>query len=231
MFISIAIFAILISLAQISVLSADSEDFDGFGGGEFGGGGAGGDFITDIADGDADYLTDTSKWSNSVVNLKQKILGTGFFSAIDSFLKKINPVFSVLFGDNYSLSFFFFFVLILWFWFFKQFRKFLGLIGIFLKWVLMLISFALTVGVAQLGLFRGLSNLFVKIIFVPNKPWLGIVFFILILFILNFISRLGKMIEKKLEKSRGELEKEKEKINRKTLGTITDSASKMFKKD
>jgi ABC-type multidrug transport system fused ATPase/permease subunit len=187
------------------------------------------DLTTDIANGDADYITDSSKWSNLTQNWKQGILSTGIFSGIDSFFKKINPVFSVLFGDPYSLSFFFFFVVILWFWFFKQFRKLFGLIGIFSKWVLMLISFAITVGVAQLGLFRGLSNLFVKIIFIPNKPWLGIIFFILILFILTFISRLGKTIEKKMEKSRGELEKEKEKINRKTLEKVTDSASKMFK--
>jgi ABC-type multidrug transport system fused ATPase/permease subunit len=100
---------------------------------------------------------------------------------------------------------------------------------LFSKWVVLLIGFALTIIIAQLGLFRGLSNLFVKIIFIPNKPWLGIVFFFLIIFILSFISRLGKMIEKKLKKSRENLEKEKEKINRKTLETITDSSKKMFK--
>lgn len=222
------IFIILVSLAHISILSADSDDFGGFGGGEFGGGGAGGDFITDIADGDADYLTDSSQWSNSVINFKQKILSTGVFSGIDSFFKKINPLFLVLFGDFYSLSFFFFFVLVLWFWFFAQFKK-LFRMTLFSKWVALLIGFALTVGVAQLGLFRGLSNLFVKIIFVPNKPWLGIVFFFLIIFLLIFISRIGKMIEKKLEKSREGLEKEKEKINRKTLEKVTDSAKKMFK--
>jgi hypothetical protein len=222
----ILIFGILIFL--IPFISAETDDFGGFGGGEFGGGGAGGDFITDIADGDADYLTDSSQWSNSVVNFKQKLLNTVFFSAIDSFLKKINPLFLVLFGDSYSFSFFFFFVVMLWFWFFAQFKKLLRM-TIFSKWVALLIGFALTVGVAQLGLFRGFSNLFVKIIFVPNKPWLGIVFFFLIIFILTFISRLGKTIEKKLEKSREGLEKEKEKINRKTLGTVTDSASKMFK--
>ncbi|HPD81498.1 MAG TPA: hypothetical protein PK357_00160 [Candidatus Pacearchaeota archaeon] len=202
------VFFIWIFLAQISILSAD--------------------LTTDIANGDADYLTDSSKWSNLTQNWKQGILSTGVFSGIDSFFKKLNPFFSVIFGDPYSLSFFFFFVLVLWFWFFAQFRKLLGM-TLFSKWVVLL--FALTIMVAQLGLFRGLSSLFVRIIFIPNKPWLGIVFFFLIIFILSFISRLGKMIEKKLKKSREDLEKEKEKINRKTLSTITDSASKMFLRD
>lgn len=211
LFILTAIFVIGIFLIKIPLLCAD--------------------LTTDIAGGDADYLTDSSKWSNLTLSWKQSILNTGVFSGIDSFLKSINPFFSVLFGDPYSLSFFFFFVVILWFWFFSQFRKVFGLMGLFSKWISLIIGFALTVGVAQLGLFGGLSKLFVKLIFVPNKPWGGIVFFFLIIFILGFISRLGKMIEKKAEKGREGLEKEKEKINRSFLDTVTDSMKKWFKQE
>jgi hypothetical protein len=220
-FFCIPLFIFGIFLIQFPLITAGLFDF--------GGGGAGGDFITDIAEGDAEYITDSSKWGNLTLSWKQNILSTGVFSGIDYFFKKINPFFLVLFGDNYSLSFFFFFVVILWFWFFSQFRKIFGIMGIFSKWVVMLIALALTVGVAQLGLYSAISKLFVKIIFVPNKPWLGIVFFILILFILTFISRLGKIIEKKLEKNREGLEKEKEKINRGVLETVTDSVKKIFR--
>lgn len=215
---------------QIPFVIAEKTDF---GGGGFGGAGAGGSFTTDIAEGNADYLTDfadSSKWGNLSQNWKQELLSTGFFSGMNVFLSKINFVFVILFGESYEFSLLFVFIIILWFWFFFQFKRILKAISLFSSWVSLIISFGLAVALAQLGLYKSLSAFFVKLIFLPKSPWLGIVFFFLIIAVLIILSKFGKMIEIKTAKNKELLEKEKEKINRNVLDTYVGGLKKGFDK-
>jgi hypothetical protein len=171
---------------------------------------------------------DPSNWNNLTGNWKAKLLNNNFISGMDNFFTKINPVFFVLTGENYSFSLFFFFVIVLLFWFFLNFNRILKMASIFSKWVGMLISFGLAIALGQLGLYALISNFFVHLIFLPKKSWLGIVIFVGIILGLIFLSKLSNSMVFMSKKGKEKFDKEMEKYNRDILDVTVKGIEKGF---
>lgn len=212
----VLLFCVLCFVFLNSVLvSADTSDFQGI------------QNDTEKLTSAANNLTNAN-WSEIAMNWKAKIVNGWFFSGINSFLMKISVVFNVIFGADYSLSVSFYFVVVLWFWFFFQFKRMFGLTSIFSKWVGILISLALNIGIAQIGLYNVIAEFFSKLVFLPKSPVFGIFIFIILNAFLIIISMIMKNVSILNAKGKEKMEKEKEKINRGVLDTYVGELKKGF---
>jgi hypothetical protein len=169
---------------------------------------------------------DPKNWGEILASWKEGILNNPFIEAIDLFLTKINVLFLILFGVNYSWSLFMFFVIYFWVFLLIRIIKALNMTSIFSKGISTLIAIGLTLILAQIGLYSAISQGVVALIHKPEKPWLGFLVFILIIIATIFLSIVEKLVEEKLKKNRESLEKEKERLNRNVLDTYVSGIKK-----
>jgi len=153
----------------------------------------------------------TEKWQTLGTEWKTNLMQNSFISGIDSFFQKINVVFLVLFGVDYSMSLALFLIVILW--------VFLFLIGfnilgntIFSKWAAVLISIGVAIGAAQIKLFQLPVNWIIGLFF-GEKPWwlkliIGTIIVAVIVAAFIFIKQFGKQLAERKKK----LEEEKNRI-------------------
>jgi len=166
-------------------------------------------------------------WNDLMETWKQNFLSSEIISEINNFFTNINIVFLVLFGESYSLSLLLYFVIFLWIFFLIKISGALSA-TLFSKGVSFLISFGLTIILAQLNLFSAISGFFVKLISMPETPWIGILIFVGINVFLVFIGMIEKLIEKKIVANKKILEEEKAKLNRNVLDTYVSGIKEGF---
>ena len=174
-------------------------------------------------------LADSDNWESLTQSWKQKLLEEEFISDADSFLKAIDIVFVVFIGDSYSLSLYFFFIFVLWFFFLFQLKRIFELASIFSKTFSWIISFGLTIILAQLGFYGAISNFFIWLIFLPEESWMGIFVFLGIIAGLIFLGSITKIVDLMSKKELEKLEKIKEKSNRKILDTVVGGINEGMK--
>jgi hypothetical protein len=175
----------------------------------------------------AEQLTlDEQKWTYLGQEWRTLLLKNSVVSGIDGFLKKINFVFVFLFGERYDISLLLLFVIIFWFFFLFSFNTIFRDYSAFSKNVALVISFAITIVSAQIGVCRKFSELTFKLIFYKEGVW-GWISFCFFLMALLFVYYGIKQGGKTIKKSREHMEKEEEKMNRKILKRQVKSLSKI----
>ena len=142
-------------------------------------------------------------------------------------------MFVVLFSENYSFSLTLFFIIILWFYFFFKLSEILTDYSTFSSFVATAIGFGLVIIMAQLKFFRVIVESLEWLIFSSEAWWLRLIIFVVIVFILIFLyklsSQIGNSFKKNREKTKEEMEKAEEKINRGIIKTFADTIVKSLK--
>ena len=171
-----------------------------------------------------DYLGE--KWKT--IFLRNKVV-----SVVDGFFQKINIVFVVLFGENYSLSLTLLFIVILWFYSFFKLSEILTDYSTFSSSVATLIGLGFSIIMAQLKFFRVLVESFGWLVFSQEAWWLRLIIFIVIGFVMIFLyklsSQVGDSFKKNREKTKEEMEKLEEKINSGIIKSFADTIVKALK--
>jgi len=180
--------------------------------------------LENIKETKGDYLWE--KWTSVFLNNK-------VVSLADSFFQKINFLFVVLFSENYSFSLTLFFIIILWFYFFFKLSEILTDYSTFSSFVATAIGFGLVIIMAQLKFFRVIVESLEWLVFSSEGWWLRLIIFVVIVFILIFLyklsSQIGNSFKKNREKTKEEMEKAEEKINRGIIKTFADTIVKSLK--
>ncbi len=158
-------------------------------------------------------FTEENKWDYLSQQWKVLFLKNPMISSTDSFFRKINIVFVILFGRNYDLSFELFFAIALWVMTFLMMPRYL----LFLKeeWMRWLGSLAIVVGLANAQLFNFISAGLFKIVFFRYE-WYWKMFSVLVLLVILvayriFLKYFGQIIKKNQEKKK-ELEAKKNQV-------------------
>ncbi len=168
---------------------------------------------------------------------KNILFSNPVFIAFDNFMHTINPVFLIVFNQDYAFSISFLLTIILWFFFFSSFKRIFRMISMFQnKWVSLIISVGLTIVLAQTGMIGALSNWLIWLVLGTDKPWwvqliiaavIALVIVGLYYFIRTFgIAMVKAMAEKKEAKDREELHNEAK------FGKVfTDAMSSIFDRE
>jgi len=168
-------------------------------------------------------FTEEDRWDYLSERWKVFLSKSKFISGWDAFFSKINWVFVFLMGTNYDISLEFFFALVWWIF---TFFVVAPLIYKFSRWLLIkafgdrisfgrpvysLIIFAITVILGQLGFYRWIGGVSLRIIFFKTGLWPWVSFFIfLILYFVALISlkkivgAIGGFFKKGEEKAKEE---------------------------
>ncbi len=143
--------------------------------------------------------------SNSGEYLKQEwrniLLENVFVSKADSFLTLLNPFFVVIFAEDYSFLSSFWFIVI--FWFIVMFFVGSSLKGFgFSYFVSYAIGGGVAVILAQLKLFRLITDFILVLLFKPEIWYVRLIGWIIFIFGILIIFALSKALENYLEKRR-----------------------------
>jgi len=194
--------------------------FEG-GGGEFGGAGASGIFGISADSG----VKLTEKWESWGKNWKDMLMGNSFIKAVDSFFQKINFIFVILFGVDYSLSLSLFLIIVLWIFFFFMLLNVLGN-TIFSKWVSVVISLGLSIGAAQIKLFQMPVNFLIGLFFGENPWWMKLIIGLIVFAILAVVFILIKNFGKQLAANKKKVKEEKNRLKLQTGAVAGEALSK-----
>jgi len=148
---------------------------------------------------DLTELNEEKQWEYISARWKGYLLKKAPVIVADGFLKKINIVFVIFLGQDYSLSFFdFFLVVFLWFFFLFYLTRIIGDFSTFSKWVALAMGFALTIISAQLGVLRGISTIIFKVLFFKSGIWPWVSFFgmIVLFFVLVAVMKVEHAMSK-----------------------------------
>jgi hypothetical protein len=153
----------------------------------------------------------TQKWEYLGKEWKNIILRNPIVQSIDSFFQKMNPVFLVLFGVNYSLSLTLF--LIVFFWMCLFFLIFNVLkYTIFSKGVALLISLGIAIGAAQIKLFQMPVNFFIGLFFGEKSWWVKLLIGAGVLIGIVIAVVLVKKFGKKFAESKKRMKEEEHRL-------------------
>jgi len=195
------------------------------------------DSLKDSIDENAKKVTDTKeqieekKWDYLSEQWGRILLKNKIIAGVDNFFKKINIVFRVLIGEDYSLSFAVFFALALWFYFLINFNVILRDYSFFSSGVSFGLSFCVASLMAQTGIYRVIYGVIFKLLFYKGGIWSFIWFFILLV-IFVFLYKLNKMVALNVKKSKEKFEKEQAKTDRGILHRFVNAITKgLGKKD
>ncbi len=174
-----------------------------------------------------------TKWDYLGEKWKNLLLKNSFVSFADGFFQKINFAFVILFSENYSLSLTLFFIIILWLYFFFKLSEILTDYSSFSSAIATAIGFGIVIILAQLKILRSVVEFFGWLVF-SQKVWgVQIIIFVIIVFVLVFLyklsSQIGKSFKEYGEKTKEEMEKEEEKINRGIIKSFADAIVKALK--
>jgi len=161
-------------------------------------------------------FTEKEKWDYLGQEWKNILLKNKFIAFFDSFFKKINFIFIILFGQEYDFSLILFFKIILWVFFLVSFNLIFRDYSALSEEISLIISFLLPIALAHIGFLDKLSKIIFKIIFFKRGVWSWISGFVFI-FILIFIITLIKKFGRGFVESRKKREKIIEEVDRKVL--------------
>jgi len=127
------------------------------------------------------------RWEYLSEQWKELLLKNRAVSGVDRTFRAINPVFVILFGQDYDLSLSLFFVVLIWIFFTLYFHYiFLGF-SPFSQGVSLVIGVILSIVLAQLGFFALIAEWVFKLIFFKTGFWSWIAVFIFFIFYVIFI--------------------------------------------
>lgn len=146
-----------------------------------------------------------TKWEYLQKEWRTIFLKNKYISYIDKILTKINIVFVILFGENYSLSISLLVIIILWIYFLYMFFSVLRDYSAFSEGISFLLSFALVVIASQLKIWSKISGWIMWLLF-EDKPWyasliLAIVILAALGLLLFFIKSYGSNIVENRKKN------------------------------
>ena len=170
----------------------------------------------------------SSKWDYLGEEWKNILLKNEFVSAINSFFEKISFIFVFLFGEPYSLSLTLFVIIIIWFYLFFQLSQILRDFVAFSSGISKIISFGVVTILAQVQILRKISEAFGWVIFSPGPGWVRYFILIIMIFILGTLYRISSTIGKQYKNTKEKQRQEKEKLERKTFGSIIDGLLRGF---
>lgn len=155
----------------------------------------------------------SSQWEYLGKEWKNILLKNKLVSAIDSFFTKISIVFTILFGQPYSLSLFLFVIIVIWFVFLYNFIIFFKYYSSFSEPVSYILALLLTIIIAQLKTFEKITNGLFWLAF-GEKPWFfSVLIWLIIITVIVLITyinqKFGKEI-KMMKKAQKELEEKLE---------------------
>lgn len=157
------------------------------------------------------------KWEFIGVQWKEFLLKNKMIAGIDAFFTKINLVFVVLFGIDWSLSLTMFFVFFLWLFTLISITKYFYVDSKLLRFVYSLLCVTV---LAQLHFFSSLSSLASELVFLKVSP-LWRTFFIFIIFLFIFLwYKLNSIFAFYFEKRRKNLIEQKARFNEKKIEKV-----------
>jgi len=167
----------------------------------------------------------TEKWEYLGKEWKNILMGNPFIKGVDSFFQNINFIFVILFGMEYSLSIALLLTIALWMYIFFLFNR-ISINMIFSKGVALLISFGLTILIAQIGLFSKMVNFIIGIFF-GEQPWwvkviIGLAIFVILAVFFIVMIKFGKQIAA----NRKKLKEEKDRLKLHTGAVAGEELSK-----
>lgn len=166
---------------------------------------------------------------------KNMLLSSRVFVVFDNFMHAINPVFLVLFAQDYAFSISFLTTIIVWIFFFSSFKRIFQTISIFQnKWVVFVISAGITIGAAQIGMIGGISNWLIWLVLGTDKPWwvqliIALVIVLVIVGLYYFIRTFGLEIAKKMAENKEAKDREDLHLDAKIQNEITSEIGSAFR--
>ena len=159
---------------------------------------------------------------------REILLKNKFIAPVDSFLREINIIFVILFGENYDLSLILFLVILTWIFFLLSFSSIFEAYTAFSKWAAIAIGLGFNIIVAQLGIFRLIANGALTIAFYREGiwRWISLILFVTAVVVFFIVARKFAQIEKEHKKAKAEL---KQKLNQKVLDTTAKAILKAHK--
>ena len=116
-------------------------------------------------------LTDKDKREYLFQELKKELLKNKFIAVMDKFFTKISIVFTILFGEPYTLSGVLLIIIILWFYFFIKFSEIMHNYSAFSSGVAWVMGFAITVVAAQVQILRKIAEFFIWFTLYKEATW------------------------------------------------------------
>ncbi len=161
-------------------------------------------------------FTEEDKWEYLAQEWKNLLLKNKYISEVDTFLRRFSFVFVFLFGQPYDFSASLFILVYLWLIILLIFFDVFVTYSAFSKGVSYVFAIALNVILAQVGIYRRLSDLVFKTIFYGEGVWRWVslaVFIISLVFILLFIKIILRKV--RMEKKTGA--EQEQKLHQKVL--------------
>ena len=161
-------------------------------------------------------FTEKDKWVYLSEEWKKTLLQNKFVKGLDTFLRKINFVFLILFGQDYDLSLTLGFTAIFFLFFMLSFFMIFGVFSPFSPSVSALLSIGFSIILSQIQVNRLFAETAFKIIFYREGAW-GWISFVLLLVLIILILSLENGFASSVKARKEAEEKIREKHNRDTL--------------
>ncbi|MEK6894232.1 MAG: hypothetical protein AABX10_02100 [Nanoarchaeota archaeon] len=161
-------------------------------------------------------FTEADYWENIGLQWKEFLLRNKFVSSVNVFFTKINIVFLILFGMNWSLSFNMFFAFLFWVFTLYSIIKYMSSVD--KKAIGILYSFIIVILLAQINLFEYVGKWSVALVFYKSSLLWKVGFFLGVMVLFVFFGVLNKFFSNLLKKRKEGKEKNADKEDRKTFG-------------
>lgn len=180
--------------------------------------------IEDIEE--AKEFTEADKWEYLSEQWQEVLLENEGVARLDASMKRINPVFFFLLGENYSLSLTFLITLVIWASFFVVYREAVSLYGLFSGNVSWAIAFIVAVVTAHLRIYAVIAEGAFRLVFFNEGAWPWI-FTLIVLFgwviLVTYLRGIFIAIRKRRQKKKEELAKKQQEVDREILHGTTSS--------
>jgi len=166
-----------------------------------------------------------TKWEYIGKEWQAMLLKNPGVAAVDSFLKKIDIVFVILFGRHYAISITLLIVIFLWIWFFLEFNKMLENFSMFSGGVSLGIAAALTIIFAQFQGLVKITEFFGWLIFSNKSLAWNIIITAIIVLTMVVIYGLTVMLQKKSVGRKKKKEEEQARVDREIIHRTAQAAT------
>ena len=161
-------------------------------------------------------FTQADYWENIGLQWKEFLLRNKFVSSANAFFTKINIVFVILFGMNWSLSFNMLFAFLFWIVILYCIYRYTSTISD--GWLSFLYSFIALVLLAQINLFEYVGKWSVALVFYKSAFLWKVAFFLGVLVLFVIFGILNKSLSNWFKKRKESKEENIEKEDKKTFG-------------
>lgn len=167
-------------------------------------------------------FTEAEYWENIGVQWKEFLLRNKAVSSVNSFFTKINIVFIILFGMDWSLSANMFFALFFWVIMFFSINRYMASID--KGGIGFLYSLIIVVLLAQINLFEYVGKWSVALVFYKGSVLWKVLFFLFIIGLFVGFWAFSRSISNFLKKRKEEKEKKKDRKAKETFGKMINAA-------